>query len=130
MTQGQAGQPGHGGPPGQELEGVAQQDTLHVGDGLHPGGLAHYLGLLHDDPGVGHGQAVEEIHQDHNDEEHKYNEEREGEPRNPRVGVDRDVREFQLSDKHRDGLDDAGPGAIKIDIVFLARNMTGDILRI
>ena len=78
MTQRQARHPGqepHGRPPGEELERISQEDALHVADGLHPGCEAHDLRLLHDDPGVGHSQTVEEVHQDNHDEENKHHEE-------------------------------------------------------
>ena len=51
-----------------------------MGDCLHSGDVADDLRLLHDQPGVGDGEAVQEVHQDDDDQEDEGDEERESEP--------------------------------------------------
>ena len=67
-------------PVGEEVEGVAEQDRLKMGDCLHSGDVAHNLGLLHDQASVGDCKAVQEVHQDDDDQEDEGDEERESEP--------------------------------------------------
>ena len=62
-------------PVGEEIKRVAKQDRLEVGDRLDPRDVAHDLRLLHDQPGVGDREAVQEVHQDDNDEEDEGDEE-------------------------------------------------------
>ena len=50
-TEGATGHVGEnleGGPVGEEVEGVAEEDRLHVRDGVDPRHVAEYLGLLLD----------------------------------------------------------------------------------
>ena len=99
-----------------------------MGDCLHSGDVADDLRLLHDQPGVGDGEAVQEVHQDDDDEEDEGDEEGEGEPGQLGVRVDGDVRELKLSNKHGDCLHKACPGPVKVYVVVLARLETREIL--
>ena len=76
----QPGQEGAWRPVGEEVEGVAEQDRLEVGDRLHSRDVAHDLRLLHDQPSVGDREAVQEVHQDDDDEEDEGDEEGESQP--------------------------------------------------
>ena len=68
----------------QEVKGVAEEDGLHVGDRLHSGDVGIDFRLLLDVVGVTDGEAVEQVHQDDNDEEDEGEEEGVGE--HPKVG--------------------------------------------
>ena len=76
----QSSQEGGRRPVGEEVEGVAEQDGLEVGDRLHSRDVAHDLRLLHDQPSVGDREAVQEVHQDDDDEEDEGDEEGESQP--------------------------------------------------
>ena len=51
-----------------------------MGDCLHSGDVADDLSLLHDQTSVGDCKAVQEVHQDDDDQEDEGDEERESEP--------------------------------------------------
>ena len=63
MTERHGGEPGQQRgrrPPGQQVEGISEQDRLQVGDRLHPRDVADYLRLLLEDnlePGLNAGSA-------------------------------------------------------------------------
>ena len=118
------------GPVGEEVERVAEQDGLQVGDRLHPGDVAHDLRLLHDQASVGDGEAVQEVHQDDDDEEDKGDEEGEGEPGQLGLRVDGDVGEFELADKHGDCFHKTCPGSVKVDVVVVASFESREILSV
>ena len=54
-----------GGPVGQKVEGVPQEDSLKAGDGLDPDDVGDDLRLVSDHGCVAHSQTIEKIHQDH-----------------------------------------------------------------
>lgn len=124
MAESQGRHLGHYGgwrPVGQEVEGVPQEDALQVGDCLYPGDVADDLRLGHDDAGVRDGQTIKEVHQDDNNQEDEGDQEGEGDPGETRRGIDGDVRELQLSNKHSGGLHQAGPRSVKVNVVVVVR---------
>ena len=94
-------------PPGEKVEGVPQQDTLSVGDGLHTGGVADNLGHLFDVTGVRDREAVEKVHEDDYNQEDEGEEEGEGEPGERAGGRDGKIRELEFPNKHCAGFDQA-----------------------
>ena len=92
----------------EEVCGVSQQGGLHLGDHLHPAHVGVDLRLLPDQPGVADGQTVEEVHQDHDYQEHKQEEEAITEGR-----VEGNVTELQLPSKHCECLDQCESEMIK-----------------
>ena len=74
---------------------------------------ADHLGVPDNLPNVGHSETVEQVHQDHNHCQHKDEEEDVGDNGESLAGVDGDVREVELPDKHGKCPDDSCPGAVK-----------------
>ena len=92
---------------------ISQKCGLCLRNDLHPGDVGVYLGLLPYKPCITHSKAVKEVHQDNNDEEHEGKEEEITERR-----VERNVRKFQLSNKHGEGLDKSETNIVKERIIF------------
>lgn len=63
--------PFEGWPIGQISEWITKQHGFGVGDGFHSGDVTDDFSFALDDSGVADSQTVEEIHQDHDDEEHE-----------------------------------------------------------
>ena len=103
----------------EEVEGVAEQHRLHVGDRLHSGDVRVDLRFLLDVVRVADGEAVEEIHEDDDDEKDEGEEEGVGKHAQVGVGVHGQVAELQLPDKHGGGLDQGGPRPVEVLVLVL-----------
>ena len=71
-------------PVGEKVEGVSKQNCFKAGNRLDPDDVRDDLGLLLDHRSVAHGQTVQEVHEDDNDEEDEGEEE--GVSEHPKVG--------------------------------------------
>ena len=98
----------------QEVGGISQQGGLSLGDDLHPADVSVDLRLLPDEPGVADRQAVEEVHQDHDNQEYKQQEEDVAEG-----GVERNIGELEFANEHREGLDQSESDSIEERILFI-----------
>ena len=107
-------------PVGEKVEGVSKQNCLKAGNRLDPDDVRDDLGLLLDHRSVAHGQTVQEVHEDDNDEEDEGEEVEVANRPGARLRGDRDVRELDLTDKHGRGLDDRQPRIVKELIILLA----------
>ena len=83
-----------GGHAGQEVEGVAEQQRLRVGDRVHDAEVGHRLRPLLDLADVTDRQTVEEVHQDDHDQDDEGEEVDVAEGHEWAVEVDGDIREL------------------------------------
>ena len=75
----------------EEVEGVAEQHRLHVGDRLHSGDVRVDLRFLLDVVRVADGEAVEKVHEDNHDEDDEGEEVEIAQGHEVAVKVDRDI---------------------------------------
>ena len=116
-------------PVGEKVEGVSKQNCLKAGNRLDPDDVGDDLGLLLDHRSVAHGQTVQEVHEDYNDEEDEGEEVEVADRPGARFRGDRDVRELDLADKHGRGLDDRQPRIVKELVILLSASAPLHITR-
>ena len=98
---------------GEKVEGVSKEDTLHVGDGFYPGDVGVDFCFLFNVTGIIDSKAIEEIHEDNNNEKDEGQEKDVG--HNSKIGVTvyGYVTELQLSNKHGRCLHQGDPSSVE-----------------
>ena len=97
----------------EEVEGVSKEDTLHVGDGFYPGDVGVNFCFLFNVTSVIDSKAIEEIHEDNNNEKDEGQEKDIGHYSKIGATVDWYVTELQFSNKHGRGLHQREPSSVE-----------------